>query len=448
MIQELKVKNFRSFKDEVAFSFEVTKNGVRHSEYNPDNDPLLVKVSDDVYLSRFAVIYGANAAGKTNLLNAFEFLFGFWLKKTNSPDKETGVKSFALDDKYLAMPTEFNLKFFVGGERYWYQLVLTKSKVHSENLYVYTSRQPSYIFKRDSDGIEFNQSIETIGPVALEQLNLNCLSNMSVFAAKNSMNFKLARVDAVIEWMKSSLMSMMGDSYEYFQLAERYVQENKNIADHLIDFLKKADFNITNIDSEVEKQEIPEAILKNILSDPDAPDELKERLREEKGFTAVKTFFHHQTEDETGYVDHRFPSAWQSRGTHCVFSVETLIYMTLRSDGFVLIDEMERSLHPDLVKYIIERFVSTKDTNSQILISSHFTPLLDLESLRYDCFWFAEKDKKTGSTSLTSLVKKNSLKRRRSVEDGYIKAGNFGARPELEAIPKDERESPMLHQNI
>ena len=60
---------------------------------------------------------------------------------------------------------------------------------------------------------------------------------MSVFAAKNSMNFKLARVDAVIEWMKSSLMSMMGDSYEYFQLAERYVQENKNIADHLIDFL-------------------------------------------------------------------------------------------------------------------------------------------------------------------------------------------------------------------
>ena len=57
------------------------------------------------------------------------------------------------------------------------------------------------------------------------------------------MNFKLARVDAVIEWMKSSLMSMMGDSYEYFQLAERYVQENKNIADHLIDFLKKADFN-------------------------------------------------------------------------------------------------------------------------------------------------------------------------------------------------------------
>ena len=78
MIQELKVKNFRSFKDEVTFSFEVTKNGVRNPDYNPDKDPLLVRVSDDVYLSRFAVIYGANAAGKTNLLNAFEFLFGFW----------------------------------------------------------------------------------------------------------------------------------------------------------------------------------------------------------------------------------------------------------------------------------------------------------------------------------------------------------------------------------
>ena len=65
MIQELKVKNFRSFKDEVTFSFEVTKNGVRNPDYNPDKDPLLVRVSDDVYLSRFAVIYGANAAGKT-----------------------------------------------------------------------------------------------------------------------------------------------------------------------------------------------------------------------------------------------------------------------------------------------------------------------------------------------------------------------------------------------
>lgn len=431
MIQELKVKNFRSFRDEVTFSFEVTKNGIRTADYNPDNDPLLVKVSDDVFLSRFAVIYGANAAGKTNLLNAFEFLFNFWPRRKNSRDQGTGITPFELDDKCLSEPTEFNLKFFVGGEKYWYQLVLNKKEVILENLYVYTSRQPSYIFKRKNDVIEFNQSIEPIGPVALEHLNLNCLSNMSLFAAKNSLNFKLPKVDTVIEWMKSSLMSMMDDSFEYFRLAERYVQENKDMSNHLLDFLKKADFNIIQIDSEVEKREIPEAFLKDILSDPDAPEELKERLREERGISTVNTFFHHQTETEYGFVDHRFPSAWQSRGTKCVFSIEAIVYMTLRSSGFVLIDEMERSLHPDLIRYIIERFVSTPGTKSQILISSHFTPLLDMESLRYDCFWFAEKDRKTGSTSLTPLVKKNSLKRRRSIEDGYIKAGNFGARPDF-----------------
>ena len=81
MIQELRIKNFLSFKDEVVFSFEATKD-TTFEEYH------IVEVAPGMRLLRFAVVYGANASGKSNLLNAFEFLSDFWFE-----NKKGGIRT-------------------------------------------------------------------------------------------------------------------------------------------------------------------------------------------------------------------------------------------------------------------------------------------------------------------------------------------------------------------
>ena len=90
MIQEFKIKNVLSFKNEVTFSFEATSD--KFAE-----DSQVVKINDNTRLLRFAVLYGYNASGKSNLLYAFDFLPRFWTYKPGSMDEHTGVVPFKLD---------------------------------------------------------------------------------------------------------------------------------------------------------------------------------------------------------------------------------------------------------------------------------------------------------------------------------------------------------------
>lgn len=107
MIQEIRIKNYLSFRDEVVLNFEATKD-------TTFEECQVVNVTPTVRLLRFALIYGANASGKSNLLNAIDFLRGFWFNKKSDIDEETGVIPFLLDTETPNEPSEFNVKFFVG----------------------------------------------------------------------------------------------------------------------------------------------------------------------------------------------------------------------------------------------------------------------------------------------------------------------------------------------
>ena len=125
MVHELRIKNFLSFKEETVISFEASKDTFKQ-------DSLLVTMNDGTRLSRIAIIYGANASGKSNLLEAFEYLFWFWKRKTDDQDDPTGVEPFALDIDTPSQPTEFELKLYINDKKYVYQLNLTPKDVLSE----------------------------------------------------------------------------------------------------------------------------------------------------------------------------------------------------------------------------------------------------------------------------------------------------------------------------
>lgn len=113
MIQELKVKNFLSFKDEVVLSFEATKDESLEDNY-------VVEVAQGVRLLRFAMVMGANASGKSNLLYALDFLRRWWFDRPDDVDIETGAVPFMLDSVSMNEPSELELRFWVNKLKYCY----------------------------------------------------------------------------------------------------------------------------------------------------------------------------------------------------------------------------------------------------------------------------------------------------------------------------------------
>ena len=413
MIQEIRIKNYLSFRDEVVLSFEATKD-------TTFEECQVVNVTPKVRLLRFALVYGANASGKSNLLNAMDFLRDFWFDKKSDIDEETGVVPFLLDTETPNEPSEFNIKFFVGDKRYWYVLVLDDKQVIKEDLYVYNSVQPSLVFSRELDGtaslIKLNASLVKANATIVEQLNVKCLSNMSFFAARNQVNCSLAYIDEVRDWMKNNMMPIIEPGTRMFEYAGKQMEKNAELKAYILDFVHKADYNITDVYTEREKVPIPDIVKATIMEDKDL-----ERLR---------TDFQHTVKNKRGEENYRLPNSLQSEGTKRTFGIEAAIYEAIKTNGILPIDEIESSLHPELVEFIIEKFLKEK-SRSQLIVTSHYDPLLNTvdDLIRKDSVWFTEKEK-DGHTTLYSLTDFKGLSKISSFQKSY-RNGVFGALPNI-----------------
>ncbi len=428
MIQEFKIKNFMSFREEVTLSFEATKDKTFEENY-------VVEVVPGVRLLRFAMVYGANASGKSNLLLALTFLHEFVFNKPDDIEEETGSEPFLLDTLTPNEPTEFSLKFYVGKTKYWYELKLDRQKVHLERLYYYSTVQPTKLFERTWDGgesvLSFNPVVVKISQAAKDELSLRCLPNMSFFAARKQVNVAMKEIDAAREWLRNGILPMVQPQTRMFEYASEKMLENKILKEYLLDFVQKADFNISDVKTDMVKQPIPQRVLNMMLQDEDAPAEIKEMLKKEKSFNQVKASFVHRVHNSRGDESYLMPDEYQSYGTKRTIGIEAAIFEAVSKNAFLFIDEIEASLHPDLVEFVIEQFLSQRN-RAQLLVTTHYDPLLNTvgdDLIRKDSVWFTEKDE-TGNTDLYSLVEYKRLYRISSLQKAY-RNGVFGALPNI-----------------
>lgn len=428
MIQELRIKNFLSFKDEVVFSFEATKD-TTFDEYH------LIEVAPGMRLLRFAVVYGANASGKSNLLGAFDFLSDFWFENRKDADEETGTVPFLLDKVTPGEPSYLSLKFYVDSTRYWYILEADEHVVHTEKLLYYSTVQPTLIFERYLENgvsvVDFNQAAAKISTTARENINLKCLPNMSVFAARNQVNISIPVMDAARDWMKNSFMPVVKPRLRLFNFAETQLHTDKLFKPHVLQFICEADFNISNVETQLVKQNVPQNFLDFLLTDDEINTEEKERIKAEKSIQRIKTDFEHTVSNERGTEKYMLSEERQSDGTHRIFGIEAAIYNALNQNAFLFIDEIESSLHPRLVEFVLKKFLEAKNNRAQLLVTTHYDPLLNEvgELFRKDCVWFTEKNN-AGATELYSLVEFSRLNRISSLQKAY-RQGNFGAIPKV-----------------
>ena len=249
MIQEISIKNFLSFKDKMTFSFVADPSKFRE-------ETQVVEVAKGVRLLRFAVLYGANASGKTRFLMSVYFLQSFFFRVPNSKSETTGVIPFLLDETTPNENSEFEIIFYIEGKRYHYHLVVNSKNVVSEKLTI--GKTEKNVFERYLEGdiskISFSAKLSQ---VAKETIEINCLPNMSVFAAYRRVNVTIPELQVVVDYFSSFMPNITLDKQVY-EYAVNILKdtENTNLKQIVLKDLDNADFNIKDFSFTVEDGEI------------------------------------------------------------------------------------------------------------------------------------------------------------------------------------------------
>lgn len=427
MIQEFRVSNFLSFKEEAVLNFEATKDEALEKE-------LVVEVAPGVRLLRLAVVYGANASGKSNLLAAIDFLQNFWFQKRSDIDESTEAVPFLFDEDTPQEASKFELKFYVNGVRYWYSLELDKHQVYSEKLYYYKSTQPTMLFTRL---LENGQSVIKINTLAVktiagavDEISLKCLRNMSFFAARQKVNCSLPLIDEARNWMKSGMLPVIEPETRMFEYAGSQMLKDNALKDFILKFVNKAGSNITGVKMQEEKYPIPGFMRDAIIGAQELSKEVKDKLLEDDFVNKLNSSFEHTVKNQRGVERYYLSNDYQSDGTRRLFGIEAAIYELLNNGSFLTVDEIESSLHPDLLELILEEFLENTG-HSQLLFTTHYDPLLDAidELLRKDSVWFTDKGE-DGGTKLYSLTEFKRLYKIASFQRSY-RRGLFKAVPNI-----------------
>ncbi len=427
MIEEIIFKNVLSFKKETTFSFEATPDTTFETQH-------VVTMPNGTRLLKLGIVYGPNAGGKSNLLYAISALRDFMVFDPLNMDEPTGFEPFLLDKETPNLPSEYSIKFWVNGIRYWYQLTATTKLVIHEKLSYYKTVQPIKVFERVlEDGqsvLSFNPAVQKIDQEEQKALTLNCLPNKSFFAARGRVNMKMEHVDGVRQWIRNRFMPMVGPFTNMEKYSKRKIREDVNFKEHLLRFLHQADFNITGLSEKTEEKPLPPYFHKYLQIQDSLPEDKKKELLTLEAYKEHVLGFEHTVENERGLETYELSTRQESDGTTRVMDIEAAIYEAIKNNSVLLLDEIESSLHPNLIEFILQEYIMNSN-ESQMLITTHYPGLLNTidDLVRKDNIWFVEKDK-SGTTDLYSLVEFKGLNKISKIERAYRK-GQCGALPNI-----------------
>lgn len=425
MILEFKIKNYLSFKEEVTFSFEATSDATLDDYY-------IVKQPDGVRVLKMMMVYGANASGKSNLIKAFDFLNDFIHNIPEDKEEETGFVPFFFDETRNQHGC-FELIFYVDGQKHKYSLNLTEDTVLEEKLFYYPGSQPAIVFERYFD--EANKvSVINFGPKiklsnqAKEVIQLKALKNTSVFAAYSQVNLSIQQLDKPRNWFRNQYMASIDPYTSLTRYSDEHIRKDADLKQLALEFIRRADFNITDIHFEEEVKKVPEKIMKMLDQAPISEEE-KERIKKEKVIHLTNTFFEHRVVKNEKEEFYTLPDELQSKGTIRYYGLSAPFFQAIRENAFLPIDEIGSALHPLLVVHFLKEFLQ-KSNQAQLLFTTHnLSLLMEKDILRKDAIWFTEKGE-DGSTSVYSMADFN-IRKELSYYNAY-KIGKFGAIPKVD----------------
>ena len=367
MLIRFSFKNFKSFKNENCLDMEATS--LKEHEYN------IVKTENGDYL-KIVAIYGANASGKTNVLQAFSYMKKKVLvsddSRINNNLSEENIFTFMINNEPISLEVEILAE---NNKIYKYGFEVLNNAIISEWLYEKRVNKFYEIFDRTNNNIEVKDNKNKL--LGLANVDEKTLF-LNVFAKidKNNEDF-----NNVYNWFIDANYLDLGEQNFENALNNRIslkIIEDKKYKEELLKFIKTFDATIDSI---------------NI-----SPNSLEE-LKNTNG--VVKVELVHNGEDGNKKA---LPLVLESNGTMKMFHLFDFLMDTLRNGRVLFVDELDAKLHPLLTRYIINLFHNSEKNigNGQLIYSTHDTVNLNKETFRRDEIWFVEKDK-NGVSELYSL---------------------------------------------
>ena len=391
MLLEFCVKNFLSIKDDLKLSFVATT--LKESLSEPND---VIRISDmGLALVRSAVIYGANASGKTNVLKAIAFYKSFIMNsfKNGQAGESIDVENFRLNASTVQEPTTMEATFTVGEYLYRYGFEVGEKAVHAEWLYRRMNRKRSKeveIFYREETGV----TVHAKSPLMQDLVNRKMVRDNALLLSTAAQFNETTAVD-ILHWLNDTQVLFCSEDDKMWLQAIRHLDDEK-MRERIVRFAKYADLGIENITK----------IDNRIVSS------------------------HRQYDDEgreTNDVAFSF-SGNESEGTIKYFSLAYPIIDALDNGKRLVVDELDSKLHPLLVRKIVTLFNSaeTNPKGAQLLFTTHDTFLLSAGLFRRDQVWFTQKDN-FGATEAYSLAE-YKVRGSSPFERDYLQ-GKFGATP-------------------
>lgn len=403
MVLEIKLSNFFSINEEIVLDLRAGNIKSAKARKLSNN----VFNYDDIKILKTVALYGANASGKSNIIKTIRFCNAMVFEShKNNENTVFNFKPFKFKG-YSNKPSKYSIRFIINKIEYKYSFTLNQRQILSENLYYYPKGRKKMVFERD----------ENAGATKREKYSFGSSVIRRPFdVAENTSNKTL-----YISRASQMDREIPKDLFNFFH--KNFILHHSNYGKSHLGSLIKTYKN---------------QLLKSLqFADSDIID-FKINLKKEKGkslkanLSTEEAFF---VEEEHEKIElktyHRFSPSMpfdfneESLGTKKLFLMMLAIIDIIRNNKILLIDEIEDSLHPKIVDYIIELFNAS--SKAQLIFSTHNTNLLDLDKFRKDQIWFVNK-KEDGGSDLYSLYDYSDFRDTMDLEKAYLQ-GRFDSIP-------------------
>ena len=431
MLLRVYLKNFLSFDEGVQFDMfpNMKRTTLAHH---------IMSVRDELPVLKMAAIYGANGAGKSNLLKGINFVKKFVTDKDFLRPSDLGKYFYALKADAGVQPIELMVEFVTNtGKAFIYAFQIAQTGVVFESLLIsgLGIRDNETVFTRDASGVIFKNELSSeIGNLITGWMEKNPYSSLLTIN-KDMPVIPDPDIDMVRDWFDKELLIIGLHSFNPQLIA--MFKENDHLRQFASEVFDRIDLGIGDIQVNTENFEdwlqthepgmlpvdkvksMHEGVLSEVVDFRNTRS-----ISVESGIQKISQFLFEQF-GKDGYSRDMDIQA-QSDGTVRLLSLIAPIYFAINGGKTIVIDEIDHSIHPSLVRGLI-RYFSFKETNGQLIFSTHQTCLLNQEFLRTDEVWLVEK--KEGASHMYSL---NDFKIHNTIniENGYLE-GRYGAIPFL-----------------
>lgn len=440
MLIRIVATNFRSYGQETEFNMLPSSNIGR-------KDWHIHRQDHGADVLRTAVIYGANGAGKSCLVKALGRLQAMVVMGSLPPT------AFRDSNKYndREMPVTIEVEFSTEADQYSYGVSYRGNLCLEEWLYS-TVKKPVCVFERKYDvltgktniKLAANKKDEAKNKLLISLLEDNLLKCNELMLSKHDVVKNSQMTDAFL-WLTTKLHVIFPETRSTSIFDNRYSDETfKSQSEDLISALDLGINELMLKDEDIEsfKQSIAEwpelvqsieRIVKRFSRSPESNKEMMidtgtftvSMRREGNKFFMRRVKALHKVNDR--FYD--FELKEESDGTQRIFDFLPMVQNVKNKAYTYVIDELDRSLHPMLVRALVSKVVTDKNMSGQIIFTTHDAGILNGKVFRNDEIWFAEKDKETQNTYLYTL---DEFKPRADLDlaKGYLN-GRFGAIPFL-----------------